>query len=200
MRLSKLEYLVMNSRLRRFAQRHIEFKVFNQLLTTHHIDLSGQAILDAGCGSGYSSELITREYSPSRLVSFDFMPEHIRLARKRDLKAVLFLGDMSAMALPPENFDGAFTFGVLHHVPGWRHALREIARVLKPGGVFLVQEFQGKAVAIANSLGFTHPKEARFDWSEFEDGLTAAGLRILDNKKTLFQASAFFLCMRESDK
>ena len=33
-----------------------------------------------------------------------------------------------------------FDFGIIHHVPQWRRALAEVARVLKPGGRFYAEE------------------------------------------------------------
>jgi hypothetical protein len=58
MRLGRIEFLAMNNPLKRWLQKHVEFRVFRRHLEKHHIDLTGKAILDAGCGSGYGTELI----------------------------------------------------------------------------------------------------------------------------------------------
>jgi ubiquinone/menaquinone biosynthesis C-methylase UbiE len=167
---------MMNNPVRRFLQRHIEFRIFRQHLRKHGIDLTNKAILDAGCGSGYSTGLIASEFSPSRLVAFDLMPEQIAFAKRRDLDAEIFVGDMTHVELPDKTFDAVFIFGVLHHIPSWRGALREMARVLGPKGVLLVEEPQ-----------------VRFSWLQFEQGMSDAGLEILEKGQVLTQGFHSYL-------
>jgi len=177
MRLGKLEFWAMNNPLRRWVQRHIEFKVFKDQLNRCFIDLDGKVILDAGCGSGYSTELIVKEFNPSHVVAFDYMPEQVNLARKRNLKVDFSVGDLTKIDSPDKTFDAVFVFGVLHHIPQWRKALSEISRVLKPDGVLLVEE----------------PRE-RFDWKDFESGIKNAGMDILDVTKFFLTYFHAYLC------
>jgi ubiquinone/menaquinone biosynthesis C-methylase UbiE len=164
MRLGTIEFLAMNNPIRRWIQKHFELNLFKRHLERHHIDLRAKVIVDAGCGSGYSSELLARTFEPAQLFAFDLMPEQIHLARKRGLDINFKVGDMTAMELRDETADAVFIFGVLHHIPHWEKALGEVARVLKPAGVLLVEE----------------PQE-RFRWPEFEAGMTRAGFEILEN-------------------
>ena len=182
MRLGKTEFAMMNNPIRRLLQRHIEFRVFKRHLQKHKIDLTNKAILDAGCGSGYSTELIARAFAPSRLVAFDLMPEQIELAKRRGLNADVFVGDMTNLELPSETFDAVFVFGVLHHIPTWRKALRELASVLRPKGVLLVEEPQ-----------------VRFSWPEFERGIERAGFEILERSKVLTQSFQSYLARKKLD-
>jgi len=62
MRLGKLEFLAMNNPLRRWIQKHTEFRIFRNQLKRCFVDLDGEVIMDAGCGSGYSTELIVKEF------------------------------------------------------------------------------------------------------------------------------------------
>jgi ubiquinone/menaquinone biosynthesis C-methylase UbiE len=179
MRLGRTEFAMMNNPIRRFLQRHVEFRVFQQHLRKRKIDLTNKAILDAGCGSGYSTGLIASKFVPSRLVAFDLMPEQIALAKRRGLNADILVGDMTHVELPDNTFDAVFIFGVLHHIPSWRNALREMARVLGPKGVLLVEEPQ-----------------VRFSWPQFEQGMEDAGFEILERSQILTQGFQSYLAKK----
>lgn len=77
----------------------------------------------------------------------------VRLAQYRhhgrSTKAVLWVGDVRALPVADDHYDTVFTFGVLHHVVDWRAALKEVYRVLKPGGRFYAEEILKKYI--------THP-------------------------------------------
>jgi SAM-dependent methyltransferase len=102
-------------------------------------DVRGQRVLDAGCGPGlYAEELVARG---AEVVGFDQSPEMVRLARRRvgdrlhvrvhDLESPLdWLDDRS--------FDAALAALVIHHVDDRTGALRELHRVLRPGGRLVV--------------------------------------------------------------
>jgi len=179
MRLGRFEYLAMNNPLRRWVQKHIEFKIFKDQLTKARIELNNKAIMDGGCGSGYSTELIVNEFHPSHIVAFDFMPEQIGLAKKRDLKVDFTVGDLTRIDAADESFDAVFIFGVLHHIPRWEEALMQISRVLKPEGFLLVEE-----------------PRYRFDWNDFESGIKQAGFIMVDLKTLLAGYFHFYLCRK----
>lgn len=180
MRLGTLEFLAMNNPLRRWIQKHIEFKIFTNQLTRNCIELEGKVIMDAGCGSGYSTELIVNAFHPAHVAAFDYMPEQIRLARKRNLNVDFSPGDLTKIDAPNETFDAVFIFGVLHHIPEWRTALCEVSRVLKRDGVLLVDE----------------PTVPRFTWKDFESGMTQAGFGIFDVQKFLLTYFHAYLCRK----
>ena len=170
MRLGKFEFLAMNNPLRRWIQKNVEFKIFKHQLKKAGIDLNGKVIMDGGCGSGYGTEIIVNEFHPSRIVAFDFMPEQIALAKKRNLKVDFAVGDLTKI-------DAAN--GTFHHIPEWAKALSQTSRVLKPGGVLLVEE----------------PKH-RFDWNDFESGIKQAGFEIMDMKKRFIWDFHLYLCRK----
>jgi len=196
MKLSRIEFLVMNNPGRRFVQKHFEFRIFKEFLKKHNLNLAGKTILDAGCGSGYSTQLILKELLPAKLVAFDLMPEQINLAKKRGLNADFFVGDMTKIELPANTFDAVFVFGVLHHITDWKKALAELARVLKPEGVLLLEEVKGSFVEAVGHFGFEHPDEGMFNWAELEDGLRIAGFKILEKRKIVIEIFKSFLCRK----
>jgi ubiquinone/menaquinone biosynthesis C-methylase UbiE len=196
-RLNNRELSLMDSRVRKLSQRAIEFRTFQRLLRRARVDLRGGTLLDAGCGDGYGLSLLAQTFQPRRLVGFDLMPEQVARARRRGLTAEIALGDITAIAQPDATFDGVFVFGILHHVPRWRAALGELARVLRPGGVLLVEELHGTTARFSDRmLGTSHPSDAYFDWTDFRGGLEAAGLAIAAETSLLFGAIRSFAAIK----
>lgn len=109
------------------------------------------------------------------------MGEQIELARKRGLDCCEFIqGDVANLATFPDgSFDLAVDFGILHHVPAWKKAVVESMRVLKPGGLFLVEEPEGAFLRRFDQVfHWGHPEGASFSQKEFEAELTSLGLTI----------------------
>ena len=198
-RLNAVELAMMQSPARAFAQRHVELRTFRRLMKRAGVDLTGARILDAGCGSGLGLALLADELAPSRLVGIDLMPEQIERARARGVAAELRVGDLTAIDEPDAAFDAVFVFGILHHVPAWRAALHELARVLEPGGVLAIEELHGRAVDLEDRLlGTEHPREARFDWPTFRAALRCAGFAIAAEAALLpFGGARSFVAIRE---
>ncbi len=197
MRLSRVEFAVMNSSVRRLILKWIEFRLFSSFLKKHSVSITGGVILDAGCGSGYSTKLIGARYNPRELVAFDIMPEQIELANRRYGRARFFVGDVTEINSPSDKYDAVFVFGVLHHIPEWERALREIHRVLKPGGHMLIEEVDKKGVDFVEKyLHFSHPKESRFYWTQFVEELQTAGFDIIKDSKIIFNIFHAYLCMK----
>ena len=106
----------------------------------------GQRVLDVGCGTGYFARLLARVVGPDgQVVGVDPSPEMIDYARRKagDVSSCQFqLGTVEALELPAESFDVVVSSLVLHHLPEDLRvpALREMWRVLRPGGTLLVAE------------------------------------------------------------
>ena len=97
--------------------------------------------LEVGCGQGALARLLVERYG-AQVVASDYDPAQVALAQERlaDLGGQVEFRVVDARDMPFDDaqFDALFSFGVLHHIPGgWRKAVAEIARVLKPGGWFI---------------------------------------------------------------
>jgi SAM-dependent methyltransferase len=178
-RLGAFEFFAMNNPLRRLRQRRKEFPLFLEMLKRHGITLTGKVIMDMGCGSGYGTELILRELQPQRVFAYDIMPEQIALARQRGLPVEFKVGDATAMDAPDASCHAVFDFGILHHIPRWRTALIEAARVLVPGGALLIEE-----------------PHKLFEWDELESGIRQAGFTILERAQWYLGFFRFFLAQK----
>jgi len=67
--------------------------------------------------------------------------EAIRRAAGRNVSVTFQVGDAQALRFPNHTFDAVRTERMLMHVPNAQQALREMARVLRPGGRMAVQDF-----------------------------------------------------------
>ena len=93
-------------------------------------------ILDAGCGTGTILKLLG---NPTKNVGVDLAPEVISLCRRRGLDNVRE-ADISKLPFADGSFDAVICSSVLYHqwVKNVGEAVRELHRVLRPGGLLLV--------------------------------------------------------------
>ena len=97
-------------------------------------ELAGMRIVDVGCNHGYGSRILAG--SAGAVVGVDLSPKAIELARELNHSANLSfeLSDAGRMPFADASFDAAVSFQVIEHIEDPRPYLREIRRVLKPGG------------------------------------------------------------------
>jgi len=99
-------------------------------------------ILDFGCGYGRClGELFNSGYR--NLIGFDFSPAMVATARTRFPEITFQETQPSIIPLPDTSVDGALLFSVLTCVPtddGQRAILRELQRVLRPGGLLYISD------------------------------------------------------------
>jgi len=178
MRLNALEFALMNNSVRAASQRWIETR-----LMLAGRSLTGQRVLEIGCGRGVGLEILLG-LGAAEVVGLDIDPRMIRLAQERlagkGYRARAETGDAEAIRLPDASVDGVFDFGILHHVPGWPKALGEIARALKPDGVFYFEDIlRGLTTLWPARVLFDHPQTSQFSGGELRAGLEKAGLKIV---------------------
>jgi ubiquinone/menaquinone biosynthesis C-methylase UbiE len=99
----------------------------------------GERMLEIGPGTGQYSLPVAERLEGGRLEVFDVQPEFLDLVRaraeERGLQNVVgWEGDARELLFEADRFDGAFMVTVLGEIPDQDAALRELARVVKPGG------------------------------------------------------------------
>jgi SAM-dependent methyltransferase len=95
-------------------------------------------MLEVGCGRGIALPVLTRLCRPSRLAGLDIDRELLDDARRR-CGAELVHGDVRDLPFPDASFDVVIDFGTCYHIARPEAALREIARVLAPEGLFVTE-------------------------------------------------------------
>ncbi len=93
-------------------------------------------VLDLGCGGGGMSRAI-KHYRPDLDVyGADISTSAIHLSKKNPEGVHFVVGDIYHLSFPDKTFDAVVMFDLLEHLDKPKKALAEIARVLKPGGLF----------------------------------------------------------------
>ena len=139
--------------------------------------------LDAACGTGHLTRLLLG--LGHRVIGVDASEAMLERAR-RDLPAADFrVGSLSALPAAPSSVDLVTCGLALTHVPALGPAVRELARVLRPGGRMVVTDIHPVSVALGGHAFFRTEDGARcvirnrIHWhAEYLDTFAAAGLRV----------------------
>ncbi len=103
----------------------------------------GMTVADIGTGTGFVSAGVAPRVQ--RVVAVDNSPAMLSVARKNfDALGLgnveLMVGEMTSLPLESASVDAAFANMVLHHAEDPEAMLREIARVVKPGGTVVITD------------------------------------------------------------
>lgn len=113
-----------------------------RLIRRDRFDVRGcKCILDAGCGNGrYSKFLLSEADADARITGFDYSRQMLQRARKRlrSSRVSHVAADLTRLPYPDACFDASVCGWVLEHLPDAQLGLRELARVLRPGGKLLL--------------------------------------------------------------
>lgn len=165
--------------------------------------VSGESVLDVGCGTGTLAIVAKGQVGPPGSVcAVDASPEMIARARKKARKArvdVTFENAVAeALPFPDARFDVVLCTVMLHHLPrkARQRGLQEIRRVLKSGGRLLIVDFNegtggGKGIFahfphLRRSHGFVKDKELIGATSE-------CGLQLVESGDLAFRNMYYIL-------
>lgn len=152
----------------------------------------GARVLEVGCGTGrLLAELAWHDY---RLHGIDASEGMLAIARERFTAAKaaveLEMADATRMRFNDASFDAAYSILVVNLIPNYRRMFQEVARILKPGGLFvfnvpnlmsvyalggLYVNMRGRTVG-SNSAGHRHSHW--FLPREWQTGLSDSGFSI----------------------
>ncbi|MEU1254478.1 methyltransferase domain-containing protein [Streptomyces chartreusis] len=124
----------------------------------------GARVLDAGCGTGRALPPLRDAVGPSGLVlGADLTPAMLEAAARagRDADGLLLLADVSALPVRSESLDAVFAAGLIAHLPNPAENLRELARVVRPGGTLALFHPIGRAALAARQGRQITPEDLR---------------------------------------
>lgn len=141
---------------------------------------ASKSILEIGCGVGASTEIFRKWFPSAKIIATDYDQDEVAAAKKK-LKQYsdIIVEKQDATALPYRDslFDFVIETNTFHHIKDWRTAIKEAARVLKPGGIFAAMDesvvFTGFPL-----LRFLDRPESLFEAGEYKNEVELAKMNI----------------------
>ena len=102
------------------------------------------AVLDCGCGGGANMKKLLKKCPGGVVKGIDYSPVSVEKARKVNAQAIregrctVLQGSVADMIFASDWFDAVTAFETVYFWPGLPQCFREVCRVLKPGGTFLI--------------------------------------------------------------
>ena len=161
---------------RHFMEDATRTQAINQL--HRHLPPGRVAIMEVGCSGGYFIRLLAATFPEAVVVGADYPLAFItRLAETLD-DIPLIQFDLTVCPLPDNAFDAVILLQVIEHIEDHEAAMRQLFRIVKPGGVILLEVPAGRHLYDAFDEYVGHFR--RYDMA----GLTAlvqnAGFEVLD--------------------
>lgn len=188
MKLNPFEKKLVQHPIRFWLQNHVEAPLLTSMMPKPMARC--ERALEIGCGFGNGIQLIREHFGAGHITAVDIDPEMVAAAQSRwkarpqGLKGLSFsVADASCLPFADGEFDIVFDFAVFHHIPDWQAAIKDVARVLKPNGYFVVEDLY--RAAICNPLSrrlFEHPQQNRFNHSELLTVMRQAGFEIVRDR------------------
>ncbi|NER33856.1 MAG: methyltransferase domain-containing protein [Oscillatoria sp. SIO1A7] len=100
-------------------------------------------VLDVGCGIGGSSRILAKDYGFA-VTGITISPEQVKRAREltpQDLDVNFQVDDAMALSFPDSSFDVVWSIEAGPHMPDKAIFAKELMRVLKPGGILVVADW-----------------------------------------------------------
>ena len=133
---------------------------------------AGEKVLEVGGGMGTDLAQFARH--GALVTDLDLSSGHLQLAKEnfelRGLKGEFVLHDAETLPFDDNTFDVVYSNGVIHHTPNTRTVVREMWRVLKPGGKAIVMVYAENSLHYWRNLVWAIGlKENRLEWHSMGD-------------------------------
>jgi ubiquinone/menaquinone biosynthesis C-methylase UbiE len=169
--------LWVDSRLRYEIGLRVEGRILQRL------GARGDRVVEIGTGRrGLGARVAVERLGAREVTAVDLYPATVGRARLRcaDLadRVTFRVGDATALPVDDASADLVVDFHALHHIPDWRAAVAEAARVLRPGGQLALTEMTARFVDAPWLRAVSRHPADRFSTDELLAHLRACGLEV----------------------
>jgi len=144
---------------------------------------AGDVVLDLGCGSGYAARALHEAADAGRAYGLDGAPEMARNARSYtdDEDVGFVVGDFGSLPFDDDSVDHVFSMEAFYYAADPHETLREIRRVLRPGGTFYCAvNYYEENVHSHEWQEFIEVEMTRWSADEYREAFREAGLHVAE--------------------
>ncbi|MFC4448762.1 class I SAM-dependent methyltransferase [Halorussus aquaticus] len=150
---------------------------------------AGETVLDLGTGSGYAARALRDTKAAGRAYGLDGSPEMARNARGytenestgSEGDAGFLVGDFDHLPFEDDSVDHVFTMEAFYYANDPHQTLREVARVLRPGGTFFCAvNYYEENVHSHEWQEFIDVEMTRWSAAEYREAFREAGLHVAE--------------------
>jgi ubiquinone/menaquinone biosynthesis C-methylase UbiE len=149
-----------------------------------------EMVVDLACGTGHYARAFARELPGAEIygvdISLGMLVQGHRMAQNKGLSTIRFIrGDIQSLPFSDNSVDQVNCSGALHLFPKLEPIWKEVARVLKPGGIFtaMTLTFAGGVIGKVQQRIMDRGRATFFDISELAWDLQAAGFSTFKYKQ-----------------
>jgi ubiquinone/menaquinone biosynthesis C-methylase UbiE len=154
---------------------------------------SGDAILDVGCGGGRTIQKLAARAPAGRVTGLDYSAASVKASSATNADAVadgrvsVHLGSVAAMPFPDRRFDLVTAVETHYYWPDLPANMREVLRVLKPGGrlVVIAETSREGVLGALYAVPMRLLRAAHLSDAEHRDLLTQAGFTDVITRRKL---------------
>jgi SAM-dependent methyltransferase len=143
-----------------------------------HVRASSPVLLEIGCSSGFFITRLRDEWPAATVMGSDFLAEPLERLAGREPSIPLLQFDLVQCPLPDASVDCVVMLNVLEHIKDDRGAAAQVRRILKPGGVAVIEVPAGPHLYDAYDEFLQH--ERRYTARTLADLVHGAGLRLVE--------------------
>jgi SAM-dependent methyltransferase len=134
-------------------------------------------IMDIGCSYGTMLRVLLREFQAGSILGADYLLGPLEGLAESLPGVPLLQFDLTACPLPNQSLDGIVLLNVLEHIEDDEAALGHVARILKPGGIAIIEVPAGPNLFDIYDRQLLHHR--RYRMSELTEKVSRQGLRVL---------------------
>lgn len=191
--------MVMNPILKFFVNGHVwsfllKYYFLPRLRKFAPKETSIKNILEIGCGAGLGTRVWRSWFPGASITAIDYDEKEISAQggcasganttkiRLKNLKNITVLrADARALPFASSSFDLVIGTNTFHHIKNWQTAISEVARVLAPGGTFLVMD-EAKSFIGFPLIRFLDQPESLFTVEEYTNTLQSVNMEVEETR------------------